>query len=230
MPLIHFVLLGFLPMGSMRRSTVPSVAAGCGQFLMVDRDAYFASGGHNVIRETMHDGLLLPRALRRAGFGTDIADITDLASVRMYDSAAKVWQGLAKNATEGIATVGKIVPLSGVLLLGQVLPTLIAVVVGWVMLLTVLFGARWGMDLELRKMQASLLWFLVLVAALLGSYVPRLLATRHFQQPLRSALLHPLGILLLLSVQWYALARKLFGRPVGWRQRTYSSETGTQVG
>ena len=43
-------------------------------------------------------------------------------------------------------------------------------------------------------------------------------------------MLHPLGILLLLCVQWYALARKLVGKPVGWRQRTYSSGTGTQVG
>lgn len=229
LPLIHFVLLGFLPMGSMRRGTVPSVAAGCGQFMMVDRAAYFASGGHNAIRETMHDGLLLPRALRRAGYKTDIADITELASVRMYDSAARVWQGLAKNATEGIATAGKIVPLSGVLLLGQVLPTLLAVGIALGMLFMVLFGGALGMDIELRNRQTALLWFSVLAVALLAGYIPRLLAVRRFRQPLRSALLHPVGILLLLSVQWYALGRKLFGRPVGWRQRTYSSETGTQV-
>ena len=39
-----------------------------------------------------------------------------------------------------------------------------------------------------------------------------------------------IGILVLLVLQWYALARKLFGKPVGWRQRTYSSATGTEVG
>jgi hypothetical protein len=62
------------------------------------------------------------------------------------------------------------------------------------------------------------------------SYLPRLLAVRRFRQPLSSALLHPLGILILLAVQWYALGRKLFGKPVGWRQRTYSSGTGAELG
>ena len=230
LPLIHFVLLGFLPMGSMRRSTVPSVAAGCGQFMLVDREAYFTSGGHNVIRETMHDGLLLPRTLRRAGYRTDIADITELASVRMYDSAAKVWQGLAKNATEGIATVGKIVPLSIVLLLGQVLPAVLALslLAGWVFVQ--FFGGSLGMDVHITSGHAICPSVAVLALLLLASYVPRLLAVARFRQPLRSALLHPVGILLMLGVQWYALGRKMVGRPVGWRQRTYSSETGTQVG
>ncbi len=226
LPLIHFVLLGFLPMGSMRRGTVPSAAAGCGQFMMVEREAYFASGGHKAIRETMHDGLLLPRTLRRAGHKTDIADITALASVRMYDSATKVWQGLAKNATEGIATAGKIVPLSIVLLLGQVLPALLAA----------LFLCRWILALffvgtDVHAGPGHPVWPLMasIGILLLASYLPRLLAVRRFRQPLSSALLHPVGILLLLGVQWYALGRKLFGKPVGWRQRTYSSETGTQV-
>ncbi|MGI4826748.1 MAG: glycosyltransferase [Janthinobacterium lividum] len=230
LPLIHFVLLGFLPMGSMRRSTVPSVAAGCGQFMLAERTAYFASGGHAAIRETMHDGLMLPRVMRKAGYRTDIADITELASVRMYDSAAKVWQGLAKNATEGIATVGKIVPLSGILLLGQVVPAVLSLLLISGTLFTVLLHGGFGLTVAIKEPRVSALLVMILFTCLLASYLPRLLAVRRFRQPLSSALLHPVGILLLLSVQWYALARKLFGKPVGWRQRTYSSETGTQVG
>ncbi len=230
LPLIHFVLLGFLPMGAMRRTTAPSAAAGCGQFLLIEREAYFRSGGHNAIRETMHDGLLLPRVLRRAGYKTDIADITELASVRMYDSAAKVWSGLAKNATEGIATVGKIVPLSLILLLGQALPALVLLWMLFGLAFMVLVGGSLGMTVELHNPHLILTFLAVLGAAVVSSYLPRLLAVRRFKQPLSSALLHPVGILVLLCVQWYALGRKLFGRPVGWRQRTYSSESGTQVG
>ncbi len=214
MPLIHFVLLAFLPMGVMRKHTWPSAAAGCGQFMMVEREAYFESGGHAQIRETMHDGLLLPRVLRAAGYRTDIADITELASVRMYDSAATVWSGLAKNATEGIATPAKIVPLSLVLLLGQVVPV-------------ALFGV--GVVLCFGHSRGGVL-LTVSSALLVVSVLPRLLAVRRFRQPLWSALLHPVGIVVLLGVQWYAFARKLFGRPVGWRQRAYSSESGAQVG
>ena len=36
-PLIHFILLGFLPMHAMRRTRWPSMSAGCGQLLIVRR-------------------------------------------------------------------------------------------------------------------------------------------------------------------------------------------------
>ena len=254
LPLIHFVLLSFLPMGTMRKTTKPSAAAGCGQFMFVEGDAYFASGGHNAIRETMHDGLLLPRVLRRAGYRTDLADITALAGVRMYDSASEVWSGLAKNATEGMATTGKIVPLTLILLLGQVVPAVLALYVAVVLPLLLLNGytgvtfsntllqagvpllasvftlAHGSTAVDIAPLSAFAGALAVLLVATLCNFVPRLLAVRRFRQPLGSALLHPLGILVMLGLQWYALGRKLFGKPVGWRQRTYSSATGTEVG
>ena len=46
LPLIHFVLLGFLPVARMRKTTDPAMAAGCGQFMLVERQAYFTSGGN----------------------------------------------------------------------------------------------------------------------------------------------------------------------------------------
>ena len=39
------------------------------------------------------------------------------------------------------------------------------------------------------------------------------------------ALLHPLGILVFLAVQWYALGRQLLGRPAGWKGRDYSTSS-----
>ena len=94
----------------------------------------------------------------------------------------------------------------------------------------VFFGGACGSDVRQTANPSVYPLLLALGAALVASFLPRLLAVRRFRQPLTAALLHPLGILLLLSVQWYALGRKLFGKPVGWRQRTYSSGTGTQVG
>ena len=236
LPLIHFALLAFLPMGWMRKlrgGTRPSFAAGCGQFLMVDREAYFHTGGHSAIRETMHDGLLLPKLFRTKKLRTDLADITDLASVRMYDSASTVWQGLAKNATEGIATPGKIVPLSLLLVLGQVVPAVALGLFGLTYVLAkTIFAVRLGsagMDVPLVGTPASRHAIGLLLVALIASYLPRLLAVRRFKQPLSSALLHPVGIVVLLGVQWYALGRKLFGMPIGWRQRSYSSGSGAEV-
>ncbi len=205
LPLIHFVLLGFLPIAQMRRGHDPHFAAGCGQFMMIRRDAYFSSGGHAGIRATMHDGLLLPRLLRQAGYRTDLADLTDLATCRMYTDWRQVWQGLAKNATEGIADPVRIVPISLLLLLGQVMPFVLAI---W---------------LWLRGGASTSTAVLVLIA--IGSaWLPRLLASVRFRQNWRGALLHPLGIIMLLAVQWYAFTRKLLGGAVSWKERSYVEE------
>ena len=206
LPLIHFVLLGFLPVSAMRKGTDPSFAAGCGQFLMADRSTYFRSGGHAAIRETMHDGLRLPKLFRQHGFHTDLADLTHLARCRMYTNAAEVWQGLAKNATEGIAAPARILPISILLLLGQVLPFLLAV----------------ALLVSHRFRTAPTIAYVI--AAVAGACLPRLLATCRFRQPLRSALLHPVGILTLLAIQWYALLRKSLGGTVRWKQRSYAGE------
>ncbi len=223
LPLIHFVLLSFLPMGRMRKTADPAFAAGCGQFFLAERAAYFASGGHAGIRETRHDGLRLPELFRRHGYRTDIFDLTALAQVRMYDSPRAVWMGLAKNATEGIATPGRIVPFSMLLVLGQVMPVMLF----GPMLAFLASSAIVGATLD----QPLLAWSVcaAITLAFVSSYMPRLLSVRRFRQPLGAALLHPVGVLLLLCVQWYALGKQVFGRPVAWRARTYASDTGEEV-
>lgn len=218
LPLIHFVLLGFLPVSQMRKSTDPAFAAGCGQFMMVRKENYFTCGGHSEIKLTMHDGLLLPRLFRAAGFKTDLADITNLASCRMYTSAAQVWSGLAKNATEGLAARSRIVPVTLLLLLGQVVPFLAAVLVFPSIILLLLLAGPISVDVQAS---ISLILIPVCIAA---AWLPRWLGVVRFRQDWRSAALHPIGILLLIAVQWYALLRKMRGGAVSWRGRAYAGD------
>jgi hypothetical protein len=219
LPLIHFVLLGFLPISRMRLSTDPAFAAGCGQFMMVRREAYFATGGHSQIKTTMHDGLRLPRLFRAAGYRTDLADITNLATCRMYTTAGQVWSGLAKNATEGIADPSRILPVSIILLLGQVMPFLPFTFMAAGALYTLPQLSHHMFILGIRPS-----FYIVLAYVLAGvtaAWLPRILSTTRFRQDWRSALLHPIGILVLLAIQWYALIRKLRGGAVSWRGRAY---------
>jgi glycosyl transferase family 2 len=202
LPLIHWVLLGFLPMERMRRSAHPAYGAGCGQLFLARREAYEKAGGHTAIRGSLHDGIALPRAFRQAGIATDLFDATPVASCRMYRDAGEVWRGLAKNAVEGLASPGKIVPVTLLFLAGQVMPP--------VWLVTALLGALPAWTL----VPSSL--------GMLALYGPRLAAVRRFRQPLDGALLHPLAIVVFLAIQWTALGRKLLGRPAGWKGRTYS--------
>jgi hypothetical protein len=198
-PLIHFLLLGFLPLARMRRSLHPAYGAGCGQLFLARRSAYEASGGHEAIRASLHDGITLPRAFRAAGYPTDLCDLTPIASCRMYRAAGEVWRGLAKNATEGLASPGRILPATALLLGGQVLPPLLLAAGAWL------------------PVPAACLALLAAVA----SYYPRFAGAGRFRQSWLGALLHPAGVLLLLAIQWHALIRSARRRPAAWKGRTY---------
>ena len=141
----------------------------------------------------------------------------------MYDSASAVWMGLAKNATEGLGAPVRIVPLTMLLLLGQVLPVMMAALWLAFCVSNVVIGATFD------DPRMAFVVSVLLALAVIASYLSRLLAVRRFKQPLWSALLHPLGITMLLAVQWYALTKQVFGQPVAWRARSYSSETGQEV-
>lgn len=198
-PLMHWVLLGFLPIDRMRQSRHPAYGAACGQLLLAKRSAYESAGGHRAIAAHVHDALKLARSFRAAGFSTDLFDATPIATCRMYESAPQVWEGLAKNATEGMGSPAGIVPWTLVLGLGQVAPP-------------ILLGA--GLAAGAPD------WVLALAAlALSAGWAARFAAASRFRQPLLGALLHPLGIALFLTIQWHALARHLVGKPAVWKGR-----------
>ena len=202
-PLMHFLLLGFLPMIGMKKTTREAYGAGCGQIFVADVQAYRQAGGHAAIRNSLHDGITLPRAFRRAGLKSDLCDATAVATCRMYRSNAEVLHGLLKNATEGLASSGRILPFSFLLLLGQVCPPVLLVYLLW---------------------HGNSTYAIVLAAAAtLFSYLPRFIAAWKFQQPIFGAVLHPLAIFILLGIQWYAFVLARIGEPNSWKGRTYST-------
>jgi len=201
-PLIHFLLLGYLPIYRMRQTASPAYGAGCGQIFLARREAYERAGGHRAIRATLHDGIALPRAFRRAGMMTDLFDATDVARCRMYRGFSQVWNGLGKNATEGMAAPAAIIPWT-LLLAGHAAP--------WFVTPLTLFTnivPHWG---------PTILWW---IALLLSSATTGAIMLR-FRQRLSSFPLHANGVVLLLAIQWWALARRVFGRPAQWKGRSY---------
>ncbi len=196
LPLIHFLLLGFLPMAMMRQRPDPGLGAGCGQLFIARRDAYRAMGGHAAIRASLHDGITLPRAFRRAGHMSLLFDATGFARCRMYSSAAQVWEGLCKNATEGMAKRHALPIWTVILAGGQVLPA--------------------ALLLTAPSVPAAL--------ALAAGIGTRLVLAWRFRQPLASALLQPLGVAALLMVQWFSLVRSMCGGRATWRGRAYQPQ------
>ena len=116
-PFINFLLICYLPFGGRAIQRRPSLAAACGQLILVERRAYVGIGGHAAIKGVLHDGIALARRFREKGHDTEIVDGTPLATCRMYEGFGHAWGGFIKNAREGMATpIG--LPIWTVLLAG----------------------------------------------------------------------------------------------------------------
>ncbi len=202
-PLIHFVLLGFLPLKRMRAGTDPRFAAACGQILAVRRESYEQTGGHAAIADRIHDAVALTRIFRAHGLATDLFDATDSFHCRMYWRASEVWNGFAKNAHEGLGSPQIIVPATLLLLGGQVLP------------------------ICLLPFTKSPLALALGTVGTIAAFAPRLIAVARFRQSILGALLHPFGICALVAIQWTSFFRSLRRRPAVWKGRSYSAAHAT---
>ena len=121
----------------------------------------------------------------------------------MYRSAEEVWKGLGKNATEGMASPGRIGVFTALLFWGQVMP------------LVVLICAWMAEDEFAVKLS---------VVALGLGYAIRGVSAARYRQSWIGAALHPIGIAVLLALQWDAFFDRLRGRPATWKQRAYRVE------
>lgn len=205
-PMMHFILLCYLPFSRMRGSTQPAYASGCGQLFLTDKSSYQRAGTHEAIRASRHDGLKLPKAFRENGMLTDCVDGTDLATCRMYTSAGEVIRGLLKNANEGIANKRLLVPFTILLGGAHLLP--------WVTLAYAM--GQW--DLASSNTTLSIVIAVSVTVIMLG-YIPRILGARHLNQSWLGVLLHPLAVLIFLVCQWWAFVNDLRGKKIAWRGR-----------
>ncbi|MEM0983046.1 MAG: glycosyltransferase [Planctomycetota bacterium] len=202
-PMMFYLLLGYLPIARMRATIDPATSAGCGQFILMTGRGWRAVDGHAVCKSSMHDGIKLPRAVRAAGLKSDLFDGTDLVSVRMYRGLAETWRGFAKNAYEGLGSVGLLCFMTVVHLLGHLLP--------WGVLIAALAGV------ELTPIAVSLAG----LAALL-QLTQRLTLARRLRHAVLGALLHPVGVAMMTAIQWHSYFIQRAGRRA-WRGRVLTS-------
>ncbi|GAB4514860.1 MAG: glycosyltransferase [Phycisphaerales bacterium] len=200
-PMIFFILFSYLPMPRMRRTTDPGTSAGCGQFLFVRADVYRAIGGHEAWKDSMHDGIRMPRAVRKAGHRTDLFDGTDLCNCRMYEGFSQTWRGFAKNAYEGLGSVPLLVFVTIMHVVGHLLPWTVLVLAALRVVDPIAAGPA--------------------VVAIGLAFAQRLMLADRFRHPHTSVMLHPLGVLAMTLIQWHSLLLHSTGRR-SWRGRTAS--------
>ncbi|MEM9064952.1 MAG: glycosyltransferase family 2 protein [Planctomycetota bacterium] len=199
-PMIFFMLFSYLPFKIMRdKQDNANACAGCGQFLLARAEAYHKTGGHSAFKDTMHDGIKMPRRFRAVGFRTDLFDGTDLCRVRMYNGLGETWRGFTKNAFEGLGSVGLLVFLTVIHLSSHVLP--------WIVLpALIVLGLTDGLALPLA------------LGAVAASFTQRALLAERFKLKQLSVVLHPIGALTLVAIQWHSLLIAKAGKR-SWRGR-----------
>jgi glycosyltransferase involved in cell wall biosynthesis len=72
-------------------------AAANGQFLMIDRSAYAAIGGHSTVAGEVLEDVALARRAKSAGYRLWFASGQGIVRVRMYRSFSAMWEGWKKN-------------------------------------------------------------------------------------------------------------------------------------
>ncbi len=123
-PLLQWSWLALLPLRLAERSPRPSLSAANGQLLCVDTAAYHRAGGHTRVRDHVLEDIALLRAVKAAGGHGVVADGTDIARTRMYDSWPALRDGYAKSLWAAGGSIGASAGQVGVLAWLFVLPAI----------------------------------------------------------------------------------------------------------
>jgi glycosyltransferase involved in cell wall biosynthesis len=96
MPLVFSELASVYPSKQVN-DPVRSLAAANGQFILVERDAYFSVGGHRAIGKDILEDVALAHNIKRAGRIIRFRYAPDALSTRMYETTSEMIEGWTKN-------------------------------------------------------------------------------------------------------------------------------------
>ena len=180
------------------RTTGPALANG--QYFLIARGAYAASGGHAAVRASLIDDVALATALKRAGYPPLPCRGERLVRVRMYQSLGELIEGFTKNSFQFLREQR-----------GSAALVVLGTACGAGVLPGAIGAALYGGPAA-RALGGCA--YAIQVAGLIPW-------ARAFQTPLRYALLAPVAALVFTGIALSSLLHVLTRRPVRWKGRGY---------
>lgn len=197
MPMLNFVVFTLYPAPLSFKRDDPSLGIAHGACLLAHRPTYELTGGHEAVRDQINEDIRLARMWRDRGQAALCFDGRGIVSVRMYSSFAEIWRGFQKNFFPAFRRERSFWGFIALHFLVLLLPFALAP-------LALITGAAWG--------------FVATAACVLAT---RAALDARFKHPKWSALLHPLGEILLLALGLSSWLRCKNGRGVEWKGRRY---------
>jgi chlorobactene glucosyltransferase len=96
-PLIPWNIGAFVPLALAYRLPWPALAVGVGQFMLFQRRAYEAIGGHEAVKQHVVDDITLARRVKASGLRWRLVDGGQWVRCRMYQNFKQAREGLSKN-------------------------------------------------------------------------------------------------------------------------------------
>jgi len=188
-PLLQWSWMASVPLLISQKFSIKSMAVANGQFLIVKRNAYLKSGGHESIKGEVLDDLMLARKLLEHGFKGGVAEASQVAQCKMYDSTRDLFLGYQKSLHKAFGSV-----------IGAVFAVALLVATGIVPILGALSGST-----------LALVSFLLVFAS-------RFISSVRTGGIPNTALLHPIAIIFLIILIIYSWYGKLT-KTLSWRGR-----------
>jgi glycosyltransferase involved in cell wall biosynthesis len=179
-------------------------AAANGQFLMIQRDAYDAVGGHASVAGEVLEDVALARRIKSAGYRLAFHSGKGIVRVRMYRTFVSMWEGWTKNLYKLVGGTPKAVFLE----MESAFP--------WIVLLVLLLGIKFPLALFAG------VWLLIFRQISYGSELTR------NQFPFSLIRYYVPAVGLYAGVLWASYRRHARGT-VQWKGRKYPVEAATRL-
>jgi chlorobactene glucosyltransferase len=206
-PVLYFVILSWFPLWWLQRSRPPKPSLAIGQFLLFTTEGYWRIGGHMSVKSRILEDVWLGVEVNRHRGRQIAVDLSSVVSCHMYHNLGAMWEGFVK----WIYSVGVLSPVA-----------LISMMIAGIAFYLAPFFWLWN---EWFVVASPTGWGALVVFQVALIMIMRWLLDNHFNEPIISTLLHPIGFSFLTLSSFYAFSRQLLGVGVYWKKRLYSRES-----
>jgi chlorobactene glucosyltransferase len=192
-----------------RKISDPKWPNAIGSALMVGRrTAYEAIGGHGAVINIYDEDSELVRIAKRAGQRISFVLTPELFTQRHYGGLAATIRGMTRTFVGGLKTIPRLLFTAGSLAFITLLPLAILILVP--------AAAASG-----RPVMWERLWWATAVVHLHMSIILSFLVYHTAGVPRRLALLHPVGVSIMIYVCFRSMLHMLRGESIAWRGTKY---------